>query len=138
MEQELAEGKEVWVKFPYGEFIIHDNRGAVLFAGGTGITAFSAYIDQLEPDQENAIDLFYGARSYDLLIYKRMIDQQCEICPKLNVWYYFENGHPQGDHDTKGILSVSSAFDHLMNPSEKNFYLSGPPQMLNSLHSDLS
>jgi ferredoxin-NADP reductase len=137
MEQELAEGEEIWVKLPYGEFIIDNSRDVVLFAGGTGMTAFSAYIDQLEKDQENPIFLFYGARNIDLLIYKAMIDCKVKMCPNLNVRYYFEEGQPQGDSEIKGTLSVSSAFDHLTKPLEKEYYLSGPPGMLQSLRSDL-
>lgn len=137
MEKELIAGKEVWVKFPYGEFIINNTSDVVLFAGGTGMTAFSAYIDQLEIDQGNSISLFYGARNFDLLIYKPMIDHKVEICPKLNARYYIEDGHPQGENEIRGTLSVSSAFDYLTNPLEKEYYLSGPPGMLKSLQSDL-
>ena len=137
MEKELIAGKEVWVKLPYGEFIVNNSGDVVLLAGGTGITAFSAYLDQLETDQENHITVFYGARSFDLLIYRSMIDRKVEICPKLNAWYYSENEHPQKDHEIKGELSVKSAFNCLTKPLEKEYYLSGPPDMLQSLQSDL-
>ena len=137
MEKELIAGKEVWVKLPYGEFIINNSGDVVLFAGGTGITAFSAYLVQLETDQENSITVFYGARKFDLLIYRSMIDHKVEICPKLNAWYYSENGHPKKDHEMRGKLSVKSAFNCLTKPLEKEYYLSGPPDMLQSLQSDL-
>jgi ferredoxin-NADP reductase len=137
MEKELVGGKEVWVKLPYGEFIINNSCDVVLFAGGTGITAFSAYLDQLETDQENSISLFYGARNFDLLIYKTLIDHKVKICPKLNAWYYSEDGHPQKSHEMKGILSVKSAFYFLNKLLEKEYYLSGPPDMLQSLQSEL-
>ena len=137
MENELITGKEVWVKLPYGEFIINNSNDVVLFAGGTGITAFSAYLDQLEADQDNSIIIFYGARNFDLLIYRSMIDHKVEICPKLNAWYYSEDGYPQEGHEMKGKLSVKSAFDCLNKPLEKEYYLSGPPGMLQSLQSDL-
>lgn len=137
MEKELVAGKEVWVKLPYGKFIINNSCDVVLFASGTGITAFSAYLDQLETDHESSISLFYGTRNCDLLIYRSMIDHKAEICPKLNAWYYLEDGHPQNDRDKIGILSVKSAFDFINNPLEKEYYLSGPPDMLHSLQSDL-
>ncbi len=137
MEKELIAGKEVWVKLPYGEFIINNSVDVVLFAGGTGITAFSAYLDQLEPDQKNSINIFYGARNFDLLIYRSMIDHKIEICPKLNAWYFAEDGHPQEDHEMKGKLSVRSAFDCLKKPLEREYYLSGPPGMLQALREDL-
>ena len=45
--RELREGQGVWVKLPYGEFVIPDADNVVLLAGGTGITAFIAFIDGL-------------------------------------------------------------------------------------------
>ena len=35
MERELAPGRAVWAKLPYGEFTVDPDRDAVLFAGGT-------------------------------------------------------------------------------------------------------
>jgi ferredoxin-NADP reductase len=109
----------------------------VLFAGGTGITAFCAYLDQLETDHANSISVFYGARNFDLLIYRSMIDHKAAICPELNAWYYSEDGHPQEDHEIIGRLSVKSAFECLNKPLEKEYYLSGPPDMLQALREDL-
>ena len=54
MERELAVGREVWVKLPYGEFVIDPTRDAVLFAGGTGVTAFTAFLQSLTPDARPA------------------------------------------------------------------------------------
>lgn len=137
MEKELVTGKEVWAKLPFGEFIINKNCDVVMFAGGTGITAFAAYLNQLVTDQENSISLFYGARNFDLLIYKTMIDQKVKICPKFNAWYYSEDEHSQKKDEIIGKLSVKSAFNLLTRPLEKEYYLSGPPDMLQSLQSDL-
>jgi len=39
MGNELQEGQWVWVKLPYGDFVIRDANKVVLLAGGTGITA---------------------------------------------------------------------------------------------------
>jgi len=138
MEKELIAEKEVWAKLPYGEFVINNNSDVVLFAGGTGITAFSAYLDQLDAEQENFVSIFYGARNSDLLIYRSMIDRKVETCPKLHAWYYSEDGNPQEENEVKGVLSVKSAFERLDKPLEKECYLSGPPGMLQALREDLS
>src|SRR5438046_208202 len=45
MEAELAEGRHVWVKMPYGEFVVRKTTDVALFAGGTGITAFTDFLD---------------------------------------------------------------------------------------------
>ena len=137
MEKELKVGKEVWAKLPYGDFVVSSNTDVVLFAGGTGITAFSAFLERLDNDQETSISIFYGARNSDLLVYRSMIDKKVEFCPRLNAWYFFENGNPQKDYEVKGKLSVSSAFDMLDEPLKKEYYLSGPLGMLQSLRADL-
>ena len=69
MERELAEGRGVWVKLPYGEFVIDQSRDAVLFAGGTGVTAFTAFLQSLETGRAPRVLLFYGARTPDLFVY---------------------------------------------------------------------
>ncbi len=40
--------RSVWVKLPYGEFMVDPARDAVLFAGGTGVTAFTAFLRSLD------------------------------------------------------------------------------------------
>ena len=64
MERELAPGSSVWVKLPYGEFVVDPARDAVLFAGGTGITAFTAFLSRSRPERA-AVLLFYGARTQE-------------------------------------------------------------------------
>ena len=81
MERELAEGGWVWVKLPYGEFIIEDTSDIVLFAGGTGITAFTAFLDGLTPAFRHAVVVAYGARSADLLIYRGLIEARAALIP---------------------------------------------------------
>ena len=68
MEQELA-GGVAWVKLPYGEFVIDPHSDAVLFAGGTGVTAFTAFLQSLQPAETSRVLLFYGARTPDLFVY---------------------------------------------------------------------
>src|SRR5664280_3730978 len=69
MERELAPGRTVWVKLPYGEFVVDPGTDAVLFAGGTGVTAFTAFLQSLQPDQAARVLLFYGARKPNLFVY---------------------------------------------------------------------
>jgi ferredoxin-NADP reductase len=50
MESELHPGAEVWVKLPYGEFIVGTGTSVCLLAGGTGVTAFTAFLAGLGAD----------------------------------------------------------------------------------------
>src|SRR3977135_2011757 len=59
MESDLVEGRQVWIKMPYGDFVIDSRADVVLFAGGTGITAFTAFLEGLTPDDHQSITLAY-------------------------------------------------------------------------------
>ena len=129
MERELRVGGSVWVKLPYGEFVIDANRDAVLFAGGTGVTAFAAFLESLTPGQESRVELFYGARTQDLFVYRPLADACASEVPSLSCRYVCEA--------TDGRLSVDGAWPHVERLDDPVFYLSGPPPMLGALTDQL-
>jgi len=49
MEEGLKPGATVWLKLPYGDFVIEgvlkDGQGAVLVAGGTGVSPFLPFLE---------------------------------------------------------------------------------------------
>jgi ferredoxin-NADP reductase len=90
MEKELVEGSQVWVKMPYGEFVVDNTRDVVLLAGGTGITAFTAFLDGLTPGPRHAVYLAYGARTRSLLIYRDLVQQRAQTVPSLRASYFVE------------------------------------------------
>jgi ferredoxin-NADP reductase len=141
MEKEIHEGMRVWVKLPYGEFIINGNSNIVLIAGGTGITAFTAFLDGLKAEHKHAVYLVYGARRQDLLIYRRLLEQRKKEIPQLRIFYFIEqdidNTLKIEENEFLGRLSVSTLLPMIKYPLEAIFYLSGPPQMLKLLSHDL-
>jgi ferredoxin-NADP reductase len=141
MEKELIEGKTVWIKMPYGEFIIHATSDIVLFAGGTGITAFTAFLDGLTPAFPYRVYLVYGARNSDLLIYCDLV-QRCVIKDsRFRVFYFVEQdayGESAARSETVGQLSVAAVRSRIENPLETTYYISGPPPMLKGISRDLS
>jgi ferredoxin-NADP reductase len=136
MEQELVAGGQVWVKLPYGDFVIEDTRDIVLFAGGTGITAFTAFLDGLTPAFRRAVHVAYGARTADLLIYRDLLAARAAAVPQLHVRFFVERGAPSADW-TVGRLSVDALWPHIVAPGQATYYLSGPPAMLKTLAADL-
>ena len=78
-----SEGREVWVKLPYGEFVVDASRDAVLFAGGTGVTAFTAFLQSLEAETAPRVLLFYGARTPELFIYGPLAEACAREVPSL-------------------------------------------------------
>lgn len=125
MERELRPGADVWVKLPYGEFVVDASRDAVMFAGGTGVTAFTAFLQSLSSEHTARVELFYGARTADLFVYGQLVEACARTVPSLRCSLVCE--------ETQGRLDVGVAWpviEALRNPL---FYLSGPPAMLAAL-----
>jgi ferredoxin-NADP reductase len=153
MEQVLAPGRVVWVKLPYGDFVIDDTREAVLVAGGTGISAFTAFIESLSPQTPQKVTLVYGARTPTLFLFLEMILAQLAAVPSFHVVFFTETPDagfaqrmaalPRPLRCFTGRISLDfllrpSSFDPqplsaVLRPPSSMFYLSGPPAMLATL-----
>lgn len=129
MEHQLVPGAHVWVKLPYGEFFVDPSRDAVLFAGGTGVTAFTAFLGSLPTDHERRVLLHYGARTSDLFVYGDLVRQRAREVPGLTVHLVNEA--------TDGRLSVDEAWQDIAMLDDPLFYLSGPPAMIDALRGQL-
>jgi NAD(P)H-flavin reductase len=141
MENELIEGSHVWVKLPYGEFFVKEDRDVVLIAGGTGISAFIAFLESLKPETKNQVYLFYGARSENLLIYNESIAQIAHSVPNFHLNYALEIP-PQGGVLDKslihlGRLDITWILESISEPKNADYFLSGPPIMINSFTTEL-
>lgn len=144
MESAVDEGERVWIKMPYGDFVIDSPGDVVLLAGGTGISAFTAFLEVLQPATDGrAYVLGYGARTASLLIYKPVVDRCAARVPSLDVTWFVENGPVPsariGDPTRwlPGRISVDALWTQLPRPNASHFYISGPPAMLASIAADL-
>jgi ferredoxin-NADP reductase len=129
METELEPGRSVWVKLPYGDFLVDENRDAVLFAGGTGVTAFAAYLASLDQGTARCVQLLYGARTDELFVYRSLIETCERESPTLHCTYVNEA--------FDGRLSADRAWPAVTTMRAPVFYLSGPPPMLSTLSDQL-
>lgn len=145
MENELSIGKSVWVKLPYGNFVVNGASDVVLIAGGTGITPFISFLNNLMPDFPHQICLVYGARRRKLLIYLDQIYKIQNEIPQLKVYTFVEDlsENLKGDSniyyfpEILGIISLDFLWDEIRIPKETTYYLSGPPGMLKNLSAQL-
>ncbi len=141
MENELHIGRQVWVKLPYGDFIIRGLRHAVLFAGGTGITAFTAFLESLSSQGDQLITLFYGARNYELLIYRGLTERMKQKFSSFRVYYSCEEpirfDAPPITITNIGHISLSAAWPLIRDPIGSDYFLSGPPAMLRAITGEL-
>jgi ferredoxin-NADP reductase len=129
MERELAPGCSAWVKLPYGEFVVDPGRDAVLFAGGTGITAFTAFLQSLTPEHARRVLLFYGARTPDLFVYGSLAQACARRVRSITCRLVCE--------ETDGRLDVDAAWPAIEQLAEPVLYVSGPPLMLVALTAQL-
>lgn len=157
MEQTLRTGGEIWIKLPYGDFVIEDTRDAVLIAGGTGISAFTAFIEALTPETQRKVTLVYGARTPALFLSQDMILSQLAKVANFSVIFFTETTDPGFSQRLAalprtpacfvGRISLDAVFRPLTSdacppssvlcPPCSAFYLSGPPVMLKDLISAL-
>lgn len=142
MEHELTAGREVWIKMPYGEFVVDRAGDVVLLAGGTGISAFTAFLQALHTDTSGPVTLAYGARNRRLLVYRDLVDRCCRDVSSFHAMYFVEDGStepdgPCGDGPEIGRLSVASVWRRTPQPLRSSYYISGPPLMLQTLGRDL-
>ena len=145
MENELQEGMLVWVKLPYGDFVIQDANNVALLAGGTGITAFIAFIDRLTDEFHNNIFLAYGARKPELLLYRDLIDAKAGTNNGFHAFYFVETEdknrsdriYSQSPEFFTGCLSLEAIWSQLENFREATYYIAGPPAMVQALTENL-
>ena len=143
MEQALKPGAEVWVKLPFGEFVIDAASSVVLIAGGTGISAFTAFLESLGADSQRDVTLVYGARAPDLLLFKDDILAHLARVPRFRTFWFTETGGGEqaapnaacssAPQWLAGRITLDSVWPLLGAPASSVFYLSGPPAMLTTL-----
>lgn len=147
MERTLSVGAHVWIKLPHGSFVIDDARDATLIAGGTGVSAFIAFIDALTPEWPHAVRLVYGARTPELLLFREAILRQAARVPQFTVAFFNEKDNPTR-RELRGVspdearywsgrISLDIACPEPVASPNHVFYLSGPPAMLQALGADL-
>ena len=147
MEQALKVGGQVWIKLPYGDFVIGDADDVVLIAGGTGISAFATFLESLSPEHARSVTLVYGARSRALLLFQDMILSKMAQVPRLSLLLFSEAGDqgPVGlmgpcSRRSKcftGRIAMDVVWPQLIEPASQTFYLSGPPAMVKAFGADL-
>jgi ferredoxin-NADP reductase len=141
MEQALAIGKTVWIKLPYGDFVIDADPGTrgdiVLIAGGTGVSPYVPFLDgYARCDQRSVrkVVLYYGARQRAFILFQDVM-RKCAIKDGFALSLLIENEAPEGldipgarlEH---GRLDISRIRSETMTLIDPTYYLSGPPAMI--------
>jgi len=137
MERTLRAGLTVWVKLPYGSFVVQQATDAVLIAGGTGITAFLAFIARLTPAYPHQVVLLLGARRQELLLNRDAIEAQRRQVPRFRAFYFAEDLAVETDGIRPGRVQLRVLKECDLQPSAL-YYLAGPPAMLEAFTAALT
>jgi NAD(P)H-flavin reductase len=139
MGQELKPGSEVWIKLPYGEFIFDDpGKARIFFAGGTGISAFSALLNAvLKSGQKAPLKLVYGIRNEQLFFYREAVEALARegLCEQIHL-FVEEGALPPEQANLSvrpGRIDFEAVWPALDAGGLTDFYLAGPPVMLDIL-----
>jgi ferredoxin-NADP reductase len=107
----------------YG-FQLHANKSSVLIAGGVGIAPFRSMLKEMfDQNNKTNVQLIYLNQNEDFL-FKNELDAWLKALPNLSITYISTKELNRKKRE-KLILSL------IKNPNQ-NFYISGPPAMVES------
>jgi ferredoxin-NADP reductase len=129
MAAELAPGRQVAVKMPYGTLFQDapaENR-CVFVAGGTGITPFlSLFTDPSFAGYRNPV-LYAGFRSREYNLYGEYLERGRQATGAFEYHIRYEDG--------EGMLDIGRIF--AAQGADAVYYISGPPQMISAFRQQL-
>ena len=122
MALELAPGKVLHVKLPYGDLFSadHDRQRSVFVAGGTGLTPFLSLFTSEEFAAYVEPKLYFGVRSASHNLYAADLEKAAELNPSFRLKLL--NEEKDGRLDIDGIFAENG-------PSAV-YFISGPPAMI--------
>ncbi len=124
--QVIKPGEQLYIS-QYGNdygFQLKKNQSSVLIAGGVGIAPFRSMLKQMyDNNDQNDVRLIYLNKDDDFL-FKEEFDQWSSRLPKISIVYISTNKINRKMRE-KMILSVIGDIN-------QNFYISGPPSMVES------
>jgi NAD(P)H-flavin reductase len=150
METSLSPGREVWLKLPYGDFIVESasrkDDDVVLIAGGTGIAPYVPYLEELAENgaRGRRVLLVYGAREPSLYLFldllARCARNETGVTLRLFAERIPEGGQPPAfpaDDALAGVLSLDQIVDAARELKTPVYFISGPPKMVESFKQGL-
>ena len=136
----LKPGKKVVLSGPYGEFFVKETGREMCFVGGgAGMAPMRSHIFHqiLTVNTKRKITFWYGARSKQEMFYDeefRELERKCD-----NFKYHVALSEPQPEDEWKGLTGFihKCLHDNYLishdDPAEIEYYLCGPPMMIDSV-----
>src|SRR3990167_2664977 len=134
----LKPGDSVTITNPIGDFYLHEgDRPVVMIAGGIGITPFrSMLVQAFHTGITRAIHVLYSNKTADIA-FKAELDALAERYPNLQITYTVTV--PDAAWQGEGrLITRELVCDYCPTPSDSDFYVCGPPGMVNACIAYLS
>jgi Na+-transporting NADH:ubiquinone oxidoreductase subunit F len=137
----LKPGDKVTVSGPYGEFFIKDTeREMIYIGGGAGMAPMRSHLFHLFKTQKTKrnVSFFYGARSSREMFYDEEFQEINKNNP--NFSYTIGMSEPLPEDNWKGPVGFIHQVAHEeylgkhKNPDEIEYYLCGPPMMIDAVN----
>lgn len=137
----LKPGDKVTVSGPYGEFFIKDtDREMIYIGGGAGMAPMRSHLFHLFETLKTGrkVSFFYGARSLREMFYDDQFKKIAEKFPNFNYTVALSEPLPEDNWDGPvGFIHQVVQDDYLFkheDPDEIEYYLCGPPMMIDAVN----
>lgn len=133
LNESVTVGQTLQVLGPSGEFVIEPQQNGrryfIFVAGGSGITPLmSLSRSLLESDPQARIDLLYGNRSFEDIIFYRHLEELQSAFPNFVVRHVLENPHADRPY-AQGRLTGKRVLELTGDTNGKIFFVCGPEAM---------
>ncbi|QUY36976.1 MULTISPECIES: NO-inducible flavohemoprotein [Acinetobacter] len=138
----LAEGSEIEVSAPTGNFYLIDSKKRNVFiSGGVGLTPMIAMLNQLVTlDMPQPVTFIHACRSSQVHAMKQHIHDLKAKFPRLSTFTTYEFPHDGDvlgvDYEAAGRLDLAS-MDAALLPTTADYYLCGPMPFMAEQHKAL-
>ncbi len=137
----MKPGDKVTVSGPYGEFFIKDTeREMIYIGGGAGMAPMRSHLFHLFETLKTGrkVSFFYGARSLREMFYDDQFKKIAEKFPNFNYTVALSEPLPEDNWDGPvGFIHQVVQDDYLFkheDPDEIEYYLCGPPMMIDAVN----
>jgi len=137
----MKPGNNVTVSGPYGEFFIKNTKREMIYiGGGAGMAPMRSHLFHLFKTEktDRKVSFFYGARSLREMFYDDQFKEIAAQFPNFN--YTVALSEPMPEDNWKGPVGFihqvvqDTYLNNHPDPSEIEYYLCGPPMMIDAVN----
>ncbi len=134
----IGEGEIVGIEGPFGHIGYKNQPKAAFVAGGTGIAPFMSALRHIaEKKLTEEFVLFYSSRCADRILYGKELDQIRKANPNIRLVITLTRELPEGWEGESGRIDEAMIKRHIKNPTDYDWWLCGPLEMIKTIRTSL-